>query len=247
MKTGKLMMVAVILLAGSITMKSVAQDNIKALIKKCENMDVIDANIVRNKKSIDKSTTFPSQSVVMNIRSNTDSISFFTNNVRSSITQPVTRTHTIIRSQYPRSIVNLTLKYTPELEKELVTAFRKDQENATREVEQKKDGKVTHMLYQFDDSEYSFTIKNDTISIQATEGRSSIVTSPLAEGRPVFTRIDSLRQKQLESTIIRYEEMLNLKDNMDSTKLKEYEIALSRLKEEINKLNSSLSETNKDE
>ena len=147
MKTGNLVIAIVFLLAGSVTMKSLAQENIKALIKKFENMDVIDANIVRNKHS------------------NRNTISY--SNSRPNIQS--------IRS--PQSIINYTIKYTPELEKELVAAFRKDQEKAIREVEQRKEGKVTHMLYQFDDSEYSFTVKNDTISIQATEGQLITVTT----------------------------------------------------------------------
>jgi ABC-type Fe3+-hydroxamate transport system substrate-binding protein len=61
------------------------------------------------------------------------------------------------------------LKYSPELEKKLIDTFQKDSEKATQVVEQKKDGKVSHFLYRFDTSMYSFTINNDTISVQARE------------------------------------------------------------------------------
>ena len=205
MKTRNLMMAAVILLAGSITMKSVAQENIKALIKKCENMDVIDANIVRNKNTptISRQTFFThtnNDSIPSFTITNKDSIPVLiykrgpSNSISYTITNPIAR-----NSQAPRSIVNLTLRYTPELEKELVATFRKDQDNAVREVEQKKDGKVTHMLYQFDDSEYSFTIKNDTISIQATEGRQTIIVRPeIVVSRPANSSIDFLKQSQYE-------------------------------------------------
>ena len=232
MKTRNLLMVAIILLAGSITMKSVAQENIKALIKKCENMDVIDANIVRNKKPNANSTTLTH--FFTHTNSNSNSLPLFTfNNVRTSTTNPVTSTRTL-SAQSPRSIVNLTLRYTHELEKELVAAFRKDQDNATSEIEQKRDGKVTHMLYQFDDSEYSFTIKNDTISIQATEGNPVIVV---------------LKQKKYESLESRLKELQkDLRINVDSLILKDYNSAASRLLKDLQNFRISLSnETNNKE
>ena len=142
MKPRNLVIATVLFMAGCFTGETFAQENIKTLIKKCENMDVIDADIIRSKAV---TTTSSSQ---------------------TSTNTSVTRS----QSNTPRSIVNITLKYTPALEKELVAAFRKDQEKAIHEVEQKKDGKVSHMLYRFNDSEYSFTIKNDTITIRATEG-----------------------------------------------------------------------------
>ena len=97
-------------------------------------------------------------------------------------------------SNSPRSIVNITLKYTPSLEKELIDAFRKDQEKAIHEVEQRKEGKVSHMLYRFDDSEYSFTIKNDTINIRATEGSQPLLVYPDMVARSIKAATDG-RQK----------------------------------------------------
>jgi len=152
MKTRILVMATAILLAGNVVIEALAQENIKALIKKIETMDVIDANIVRNKDTI----------AVGNV-------------ISTRISNPVNRRPmtNIDYSQTPRSIVNITIKYTPALEKELVAAFRKDQDKAINEVEQRKEGKTTHILYKFEDSEYSFTVKDDIISIQATEGRLS--------------------------------------------------------------------------
>ena len=164
----RIFLIAVVLFtAGSFTMEALGQENIKAMIKKCETMDVIDANIVRH---------YPS-------------------NAQTSSNRQATASSSFINS--PRSIINITLKYTPELEREIVVAFRKDQEKVTREVEQRKEGKVTHMLYRFEDSEYSFTIKNDTISIRATEGmfRESIVSFP------AFIT-DSLRIQPLNNLLI---------------------------------------------
>ena len=152
MKPRNLLIAVVLFMAGSLSSESFAQENIKALIKKCENMDVIDANIVRNKSA--GYTTSSSQT---------------TASTSPRISRGLTTS--------PRTIVNITLKYTPSLEKELVAAFRKDQEKSIHEVEQRKEGKVTHMLYRFDDSEYSFTIKNDTINICATEGGALWTTS----------------------------------------------------------------------
>ena len=43
------LMVAVLLMAGSFTMGSFAQENIKALVQKCENMDDARVDIVRRK------------------------------------------------------------------------------------------------------------------------------------------------------------------------------------------------------
>ena len=63
----------------------------------------------------------------------------------------------------------IKLRYSPELEKKLIDTFRQDSEKANQVVEQKKDGKVLHYLYRFDTSTYSFTISNDTISVQARE------------------------------------------------------------------------------
>ena len=227
MKTRNLMMAAVILLAGSITMKSVAQENIKSLIKKCENMDVIDANIVRNKKPNANSTSLTHFSTLTSSKTNANSLPIFTfNSVRDPSANPFTNTRTL-SAQAPRSIVNLTLKYTPELEKELVAAFRKDQDNAIREVEQKKEGKVTHMLYQFDDSEYSFTIKNDTISIQATEGNPVMVV---------------LKQKKYENMESRLKELQNFSINTDSLRLKELESVISRLTKDLQNFRNSPSD-----
>ena len=175
MKTKNLVIALVFLLAINVTMPSLAQENIKAMIKKCENMDLIDANIVRNKK--------PNES--LNVQS-------FSNAQQAMIQEALDYTNGVSLSgnlsnslrynQSAQSIIDLTLINTPQLEKELVAAFRKDQNAATREVEQIKSGKVTHMLYQFDDSEYSFTIKNDTINIRAIEGRARIqISSPLSK------------------------------------------------------------------
>jgi hypothetical protein len=61
------------------------------------------------------------------------------------------------------------LKYSPELEKKLIDTFQKDSEKANQVIEQKKEGKVQQYLYRFDNATYSFTINNDTISIQAKE------------------------------------------------------------------------------
>jgi len=148
MKARNLMITAVLVLAGSVTMESMAQENIKALIMKCENRDVIDMDIVRNKQPMRQNIP---QSNIDSLRSQ---FAIIQQSMQSS----------------PLTIINIKMKYTPALEKELVDAFRKDKEQATREVEQRREGKVTHMLYQFDDSEYSFTIKNDTVTIRATEG-----------------------------------------------------------------------------
>jgi hypothetical protein len=63
----------------------------------------------------------------------------------------------------------IKLRYSPELEKNLIDAFRQDGDEARQVVEQKKDGKVSHFLYRFDNSTYSFTVSGDTISIQARE------------------------------------------------------------------------------
>jgi hypothetical protein len=63
----------------------------------------------------------------------------------------------------------IKLRFSLELEKKLIETFKQDSEKAKQVVEQKKDGKVLHFLYKFDNSTYSFTISNDTISIQANE------------------------------------------------------------------------------
>ena len=61
------------------------------------------------------------------------------------------------------------LRFSPELEKKLVDTFQQDSEKANQVIEQKKDGKVLHYLYKFNNATYSFTISSDTISIQAQE------------------------------------------------------------------------------
>ena len=63
----------------------------------------------------------------------------------------------------------IKLRYSPELEKKLTETFKQDSEKAVQVLEQKKEGKVLHFLYRFDNSTYSFTINNDTISIQTRE------------------------------------------------------------------------------
>ena len=120
MKTRNLM-VAVLLTAGSFTMSSFAQDNIKALIQKCENMDDVEANIIRNKDG--KKHSF-------------------------------------------RTSIELTLNYTPALEKELVDAFHKDEDKATRVMESKKGGKMTDMMYEFENGKVRYTFNTDNNKIQ---------------------------------------------------------------------------------
>ena len=63
----------------------------------------------------------------------------------------------------------IKLRYSPELEKKLVDTFQQDNDKANQVIEQKKDGKVLHYLYKFNNATYSFTISNETISIQAQE------------------------------------------------------------------------------
>jgi len=126
MKKKNLLIALVILSAGFLTMKAQAQENIKAMLKKCEGMEeVIEADIVRyNDPRIKKLS---------------------------------------------RSTILIKMITSPALEQQLEEAFRKDSAKATQAVEQKKDGKISHMLYRFDASTYSYTISNDTISIQARE------------------------------------------------------------------------------
>jgi hypothetical protein len=49
MKTKHLMAIAILLIAGSFSIDAVAQTNISALIKKCENNESVDMNVVRKK------------------------------------------------------------------------------------------------------------------------------------------------------------------------------------------------------
>ena len=80
----------------------------------------------------------------------------------------------IVRKNNPTLRTNsftmlMKLRFSPELEKKLIDTFHQDSEKAKQVVEQKKDGKVLHFFYRFDNSTYSFTINNDTISVQAGE------------------------------------------------------------------------------
>jgi len=126
MKKRHLLIAIALLSIGFCTTEVHAQENIKAMIKKCEGMDeVIEADIVRyNDPRIKKLS---------------------------------------------RSTILIKMIASPELEQQLEEAFRKDSPKATHAVEQKKEGKISHMLYRFDSSTYSFTVSNDTISIQARE------------------------------------------------------------------------------
>jgi len=63
----------------------------------------------------------------------------------------------------------IKLRFSPELEKKLIDTFQQDSDKANQVIEQKKDGKVLHYLYKFNNATYSFTISSDTISIQARE------------------------------------------------------------------------------
>ncbi|MDR0431105.1 MAG: DUF5024 domain-containing protein [Tannerellaceae bacterium] len=49
MKTKKLIMVAIILIAGSFSSELLAQETLKALVQKCENMENVDMSIIRKK------------------------------------------------------------------------------------------------------------------------------------------------------------------------------------------------------
>ncbi|MDH6306505.1 putative membrane-anchored protein [Parabacteroides sp. PF5-5] len=49
MKTKRLIVVAILLIAGSLSTELFAQDAIKALVQKCENMENVNVNIVRNR------------------------------------------------------------------------------------------------------------------------------------------------------------------------------------------------------
>ena len=61
MKNRNLLIVIVLLLAGNVTLKSFAQENIRAMIKNCENMEIFEKDIVRNNipviKKFNRSTT----------------------------------------------------------------------------------------------------------------------------------------------------------------------------------------------
>ena len=117
------LMVAVLLMAGSFTMGSFAQENIKALVQKCENMDDARVNIVRRK------------------------------------------------GEENNQVTHLMLNYTPALEKELFDAFRKDEDKATRVIESKEGGKMTNMMYEFEDGKvrYGFNIEKNEIHIMLIE------------------------------------------------------------------------------
>ena len=197
MKTRILCFAILLCMAESLTMTPFAQENIKAMIRKCETMDVIDASIVRNKRNANSTsgTTTSSNSTPTNAIE-IKSIGTMSNATATVIGPNGTTTNATVRilpSNMPQSVVTLTLKYTPGLEKELVEAFRKDQEKAIYEVEQKKEGRISHMLYRFDGSEYSFTIKNDTITINEREGGTFFannvrisMTQPLNNAQPLF-------------------------------------------------------------
>ena len=188
MKTKNLVIAIAFLLAINVTTQCFAQENIKALIKRCESMDVIDMNIVRNKNPNATSSANVIRSAWQFVAPDSASLVFYettsnipaietrklaelaANMVTVRVSQPDVLTSSSRNIRSPHTIIDITLLYTPKLEKELVAAFRKDQEESTHEGEQIKSGKVTHMLYLFDNSEYSFTIKNDTINIRAYEG-----------------------------------------------------------------------------
>jgi hypothetical protein len=116
-----------LLIAGSFSMKTFAQEKIKALmqqIEKTADKDILEADIVRK-----NNPTLRTKSYTMLIK----------------------------------------LRFSPELEEKLIDTFQQDSENANQVIEQKKDGKVLHYLYKFNNATYSFTISSDTISIQTQE------------------------------------------------------------------------------
>ena len=56
MKAKKTILLCVILLLGGLTEGLKAQENLNALMKKCENMDTIDMNVIYNKNRETKKT-----------------------------------------------------------------------------------------------------------------------------------------------------------------------------------------------
>lgn len=51
MKTKHVFLVVLMLLAGSFSVNMMAQDNLRALVKKCETLDEVDMNIVRQRNN----------------------------------------------------------------------------------------------------------------------------------------------------------------------------------------------------
>lgn len=61
MKTSRLFAVAILLIAGSLSINVSAQEALKAVVKKCETMESVSINIVRNK---DKGTKELTRSII---------------------------------------------------------------------------------------------------------------------------------------------------------------------------------------
>lgn len=127
MKTKHVFIVALVLLLGNFSIDVVAQSNLDALVKKCETMDSVNMNILKNKDP---------------------------------------QTKKIIRV-----IKTITIRDNPSLTNEFIEAFKKDEEQAFRVVDEKIGQKVYPSYYQFDNVSYSFSITKDgkITSISAIE------------------------------------------------------------------------------
>ena len=75
MKTKNLFVAMLLLIMGSFSMKIVAQENLAAMVKKCETIESVDVNIVRQKNPQTKKTESVITSIT--IRSNPDLVGEF--------------------------------------------------------------------------------------------------------------------------------------------------------------------------
>jgi hypothetical protein len=124
---------ALFLIASSFSMKLSAQENLDALVKKCEAMTDVTTNVVRSR------------------------------NPKTKKIEP--------------EIVNITICKNPALVSEFVAAFKKDEENATKAIENKKGGQVVSLYYRFNNgTAYTLSQGNDgcaSITIITNQGNDS--------------------------------------------------------------------------
>lgn len=96
------------------SMELVAQENLNALVKKCETMSTVDVNVMSTKN-------------------------------------PETK-------ELLREIFSINIKENPSLVNEFIAAFKKDEINALKVIEDKKGGKLSSLFYQFENATYSFQL-----------------------------------------------------------------------------------------
>ena len=116
MNIKQLWILVLFLIAGSFSIEMIAQENIQAVIKKCESIESVEMSVIKSRNAQ-------------------------TNKIE-------------------RVITSISFSSNPSLLNEFLAAFKKDEEKASKVIENKVNGKLVPSFYRFKGVAYSFSMDN---------------------------------------------------------------------------------------